>query len=137
MAKAETEERTGTTPEPDQPDVERDVEDLPEAEELEELTNEELGLDDEYVLTLVASQRFNLARTYQANRLALQNLEASVTANKAVGNEKSVKEFEDRIAKAKPDVMHILRSIKAIDKAYPGAKAEMRKQVAKANAEQG
>jgi len=119
--------------EPTVPDVENAVEEHVDPEDLGDV---DIGLDGTYVLTLVASQRFQLARNYQANALALQHLRLSVTANKAVGNERSTRDYEKRIEDLEPEVKHILRSIKAIDKEYPKAKAEMQKQVEKANREQ-
>lgn len=123
---AETEKKDNHTGELEE--IEAAVKEL---EDVENLDDVDLGLSDSYILQLVASQRFQLARNYQANALALQHLRASIAANKSVGNEKAVKEFEGRIEKLEPEVKHILRSIKNIDREYPGAKKEMAEQVAK------
>lgn len=132
MTEKATKEREDPTPDAP-PDVEEAVEEHKEPEE--DLSDVDIGLDDEAQLFIVAQTRFGYAVSYQ--RLAIQgkNIRASVTANESVGNPKGAEEYKTKLQAVELELKHLLRSIKQIDKDYPKAKARMQKMVEGRNKE--
>jgi hypothetical protein len=103
-------------------DMEREAEQITDAENLEDV---ELGLPDDAIVAVYASERLQCARSYQILTARLQTVEASVTANKSVGNKSAADKFEKQAQEIEVDRKHCLRGIKTIDKACPKAKAKM------------
>jgi len=113
-----------------QPDVERDAAEQVDPEDLSDI---DIGLEDGQILRMVAKQRFDLAREYQAGALTLEHLRLSVRANESAGNEDAAGRFRTMLGELAPQVQHLLRSIKSIDTQFPHAREEMQRQIERAN----
>ena len=96
-----------------------------EVQEIENLDDVELGLPDESIVLLYARERLTCAQSYQILTARLQTVEASVAANRGVGNKQAAEKFEKQAQELEIDRKHCLRGIKTIDRACPGAKVKM------------
>jgi hypothetical protein len=108
-------------------DVEKEAENTQEPENLDDV---ELGLSDDAIVAVYASERLQCARSYQVLTARLETVEASVTANKSVGNKSAADKFEKQAQELEIDRKHCLRGIKTIDRACPKAKAKMQEVLA-------
>ena len=103
-------------------DVEKAAAETIEPENLDDV---ELGLSEDAIVAVYASERLQCARSYQVLTARLGTVEASVTANKSVGNKQAADKFEKQAQELEIDRKHCLRGIKTIDKVCPKAKAKM------------
>lgn len=106
-------------------DTEEEVQRL---EEVEDLSDVDVGLSDSSISQIVAKERFDLACYHQLLKTRQANTRASINANQAVGNNEGAKQYENLLKNVDLELAHCLRSIKTIDREYPQAKGEMQRQ---------
>ena len=98
---------------------------LSEQTEIDDLKDVDLALPDDNIVAIYAGERLSCARTYQVLTARLQTVEASVVANKSVGNKQAADKYEKQAQELETDRKHCLRGIKTIDRLCPEAKAKM------------
>ena len=104
---------------------------IAELRDLESIADD-LGLESVDLTSVAARERYNAVVGVYTLGLRLDAVKASVTANKAMHNDKAASQFEDTVKEVDAQRFHALRLIKSIDKANPGAKEQMQRMVERA-----
>ena len=111
------------------PDIEEEIK---KEEEVEDLSQVDMGLDGEGYVNIMAQERWQVVQSYQ--RLYVRGLavNASIRINANAGNTEGVKRFENDAKELDLQIAHCKRGVKAIDKECSKAKGRMQEMIEEA-----